>query len=152
MIIRRATVPSLTSDGRGKDNGPFESLRYSDAGGITQYGVYVETLQPGSRSSERHWHEREDEMLYVINGEVTVIENDGPHVLVAGDAACWAAGVANAHTVANRSSSPCTYLIMGTRLTHDVSHYPDVSKTLYTEGETWRLVAGDGTVLKSGRV
>lgn len=152
MIVRKATVPSITSDGRGPDSGAFESLRYSDAGGITQYGVYVETLQPGSRSSERHWHEKEDELLFVIAGEVTVIENDGAHVLRTGDAACWPAGVPNAHTVLNRSQAPCTYLIMGTRLTHDVCHYPDVNKTLYTEGETWRLVAGDGSVLKSGRI
>lgn len=152
MIIRKAAVPSITSDGRSKDHGPFESLRYSDAGGITQYGVYVETLPPGSRSSERHWHEREDELLLVLAGEVTVIEDDGPHQLHTGDAACWPAGVANAHTVVNRSDAPCTYVIMGTRLTHDVCHYPDVNKTLYTEGETWRLVAGDGSVLKSGRI
>lgn len=152
MIIRKAAVPVITSDGRVVDKGPFESLRRSDAGGITQYGVYVETLQPGSRSSERHWHEKEDELLFVIAGEVTVLENDGAHVLHAGDCACWPAGVPIAHTVANRSAAPCTYLIMGTRLTHDVCHYPDVNKTLYTEGETWRLVASDGSVLKSGRI
>lgn len=142
----------MTSDGRGPAHGPFESLRYSEAGGITQYGAYVETLQPGSTSSNRHWHEKEDELLYVISGEVTVVENDGPHLLRPGDAACWPAGVPNAHTVENRSSAPCAYLIIGTRLTHDVCHYPDIGRTLHTEGETWRLVEADGTVVKSGRL
>ena len=150
MIIRKANVDVVTKDGRAPEHGPFESLRYSDAGGITQYGVYLETLQPGSRSSNRHWHEKEDEMLFVIAGEVTVVENDGAHTLHAGDAACWPAGVDNAHFVTNKSSSPCTYLIMGTRVTHDVCHYPDIGRTLYTEGATWRLVERAGTVVKSG--
>jgi uncharacterized cupin superfamily protein len=127
-------------------------MRYSEAGGLTQFGAHVETLQPGARSSERHWHEKEDEFLYVLAGEVTIVENDGSHLLHAGDAACWPAGVPNAHTVVNRSSEPCTYLIMGTRPAHDVCHYPDAGRTLYTEGETWRLVAVDGTVIKSGLV
>ncbi len=151
MIIRKPQVAVATSDGRAPEHGPFESLRYSDAGGVSQFGVYVETLPPASRSSTRHWHEKEDEFLYLISGEATVIENDGPHTLYAGDAACWPAGVANAHTVENRSDLSCTYLIMGTRLTHDVCHYPDAQRTLFTEGETWRLVADDGTVLKAGR-
>jgi uncharacterized cupin superfamily protein len=151
MIVRRSAAKVVTQDGRSPEHGPFESLRVSDAGGLTQYGAYVETLHPGSRSSERHWHEKEDELLYVLAGEVTVLENDGAHVLREGDAACWPAGVPDAHTVENRSSTPCTYLIVGTRLQHDVCHYPDVGRTLHTEGETWRLVATDGTVLKSGR-
>ena len=152
MILRASQVPAIESDGRGPERGPFRSLRYSDAGALTQFGAYVETLQPGSQSSERHWHEKEDELVYVIAGEVTVIEDDGPHVLHPGDAACWPAGRANAHTVVNRSGAPCTYLIMGTRLTHDVCHYPDVGRTLYTEGESWRLVSADGSILKSGRI
>src|SRR5690349_9352887 len=118
MIVRRSQVPAIHTDGRGQAHGPFESLRYSEAGALTQFGAYVETLPPGSQSSERHWHEKEDEFLYVISGEVTVIENDGAHVLHAGDAACWPAGTANAHTVVNRGAEPCTYLIMGPRFTH----------------------------------
>src|SRR5712664_4262100 len=120
--------------------GASEWLRYSDAGGLTQYGAYVVTLQPGSRSSNRHWHEKEDEFLYVLAGEATVIEEDGAHLLHPGDAACWPSGVANAHHVVNRSGAPCSYLIVGTRVTHDVCHYPDIGRVLHTEGETWRIV------------
>ncbi len=151
MIVRKAQVPVVDQDGRGPDHGSFQSLRYSDAGGLTQYGVYVETLQPGSSSSNRHWHEKEDEFMYVLAGEVTVVENDGPQTLGPGEAACWPAGVPNGHTVQNRSSAPCSYVVVGTRVTHDVCHYPDLGRTLFTEGETWRLVAKDGTVIKSGR-
>jgi hypothetical protein len=95
MIVRRGQVrDEQGSEGRAAEYGAFECLRYSDAGGLTQYGAYVETLMPGSRSSERHWHEKEDELLYVISGEATVVEDDGAHVLHPGDAACWPAGVA----------------------------------------------------------
>lgn len=151
MIVRKTDVP-VESDTQGaSEHGAYEALRYSDVGKLTQYGAYVETLAPGSRSSERHWHEREDEFLYVLSGAVTIVEDDGEHVLSPCDAACWPAGAANAHHVVNRTSKPCSYVIVGTRLTHDVCHYPDAGRVLYTEGENWRLVSDDGTLIKSGR-
>ena len=119
---------------RAEHYGASERLRYSDASGLTQFGAHVETLQPGSRSSERHWHEEEDELLYVISGGATVIEDDGAHPLGPGDAACWPAGAANAHQVVNRSGAPCTYLIFGTRMAHEAIHYPDVGRVEYIEG------------------
>ncbi len=153
MILRKDKTPSdKGSQWRAKEYGPFESLQYSIAGGLTQFGAYVETLQPGSRSSERHWHEQEDEFLYIIAGEATVIEEDGPHILYPGDAACWPAGAPNAHCVLNRSDAPCTYMIVGTRVTRDICHYPDAKKVLHTEGDTWRLVDHEGKVLKSGTI
>ena len=151
MIVRKDQPPSDPGiDGRAERFGAFESLHYSDAGGLTQFGAYVETLQPGSRSSDRHWHEEEDEFLYLLSGEATVIEEDGEYLLRAGDAACWPAGSANAHQVVNRSDAPCSYLIVGTRTAHDVVHYPDVGRTLYNDDSTWRLLGSDGTLIKEG--
>ncbi len=64
MIVRKQTVArDVCDEERVKQFGGFELLRYSDAGGLTQYGAYVETLEPGAKSSERHWHENEDEFL-----------------------------------------------------------------------------------------
>jgi uncharacterized cupin superfamily protein len=135
---------------RAERFGAFELLRYSQLGGLTQFGAYVETLQPGSLSADRHWHEQEDEFLYVLSGEATVIEDDGAHVLGPGDAACWPAGTPNGHHVANRSEAPCTYLIVGTRAPRDVVHYPDDGRVLHNEGDRWRLLRRDGTLIKSG--
>jgi uncharacterized cupin superfamily protein len=148
LIVRR---DQLLADG---DSGePPEQLEYSDAGGLTQYGAYVQTLQPGDGSSERHWHEEEDEFLYVLSGEATVIEDDGPHRLRPGDAACWPASVANAHTVVNRSDAPCTFLIFGTRMARDVVHYPETGKTLYDEDGKWRLLrTEDGSRIDGGEI
>ena len=144
MIVRREGLRS------GRDGGR-EWWYCSDAGGLTHYGAYVETLQPGALASDPHWHEREDEFLYVLAGEVTVVENEAEVTLAPGDAACWPAGEPVAHTVANRSAAPCTFLIVGTRVTHDVCHYPESGRILRTEGEQWRIEGADGTVLKSGR-
>jgi len=144
MIVRRAGLRSGQEDGR-------QWYYYSDTGGLTHYGAYVETLQSGALPSDKHWHEKEDEFLYVLSGEVTVIEDQAEVTLRPGDAACWPAGEPVAHTVANRSSTPCTYLIVGTRVTHDACHYPESGRVLYTEGEQWRIEGADGRVLKSGR-
>ena len=149
MIIRKGQ-PS-TEQRQDREFGTMATAKYSDAGAITRFGAFVQTLQPGASSSVRHWHEQEDEFLYVLSGQVTVTENDGPHQLQPGDAACWPAGVANAHTVLNTSTEPCSYLIVGTRLSHDICHYPDVGRTLHTEGSTWRMVDSSGLVLKSGQ-
>ena len=143
MIVRRTGLRS------GQD-GPREWLYYSDTGALTQYGAYVETMQPGAPPAEKHWHEQEDEFLYVLAGELTVVEGETEAVLHPGDAACWPAGRPVAHTIANRSAAPCTYLIVGTRVTHDICHYPDSGRALHTEGEAWRIEAADGTVLRSG--
>ncbi len=149
MIIRKGQARSQKKD--EPNVGAMETASFSDTAGIKQYGAYLQTLQPGARSSTRHWHENEDEFLFVVSGQVTVVENDGPHKLEPGDAACWPAGVANAHHVLNESGQPCSYLIVGTRLTMDVCHYPDVGKTLYSEGENWRVEGPDGQVLRSGK-
>src|SRR5580765_8124314 len=138
MIIRKRAV--VGEAGPIPEFGPQTWAKVSDAGGLGQYGAYVITLEPGSRSSNRHWHEAEDEFLYMLEGEAIVVENDGEHRLARGDVACWPAGVANANQVFNKSDAPCSYLIVGTRVTHDVCRYPDLARTLYTEGETWRFV------------
>ena len=144
MIVRKAGLRSKQEDDR-------EWHYYSDEGNLTQFGAYVDTLQPGAGSSEKHWHENEDEFIYVLTGEVTVIENDEETVLRAGDAACWPAGVRIAHTVQNQSANLCSYLTVGTRVTHDICHYPGSGEVLYTEGEQWRIENADGKVLKSGQ-
>lgn len=150
MIIRKGQARTKTPD--EPNLGAMETANFSDTGGIKQYGAYLQTLQPGAKSSTRHWHEKEDEFLFVVLGQVTVVENDGPHVLEPGDAACWPGGEPNAHHVLNESGQPCSYLIVGTRLTHDVCHYPDVGRTLYTEGDVWRVEDATGQVLRSGKL
>ena len=87
MIIRsgKATV-EVASEQRARQNGMCSSAKLSDDGGLTQFGAYIETLEPGSRSSDRHWHEQEDEFLHMLTGTAIVVENDG--VLAGGCSQC----------------------------------------------------------------
>ncbi|MFI4934375.1 MAG: cupin domain-containing protein [Caulobacterales bacterium] len=94
--------------------------------GITQFGVNHTTLEPGSISSLRHWHEGEDEFVYILSGELTLIDENGAHPLNAGDFAAFPAGVANAHHLANRSSAAASFLSIGARKRgEETIHYPD---------------------------
>lgn len=144
MIVRRDPLPPSPDDGESPTR---RSL--GDAGGLTQLGVYLQTLQPGERTSERHWHEHADEFVYVVSGELTVIEDDGAHALGPGDAAVWPAGVANGHQVVNRSAEPATCLVVGTRMIRDVVRYPDIDQELHDVDGRWQLL-GNGTPLAEG--
>jgi uncharacterized cupin superfamily protein len=93
-----------------------ERKRLGNAVGLDQFGVNLTRLKPGMQSSQRHWHETEDEFVYVIEGEVVLCENDSETVLRAGDAAGWKAGVANGHCLVNRTN----------RNRNDRVVYPDI--------------------------
>jgi len=94
--------------------------------GLTQFGVNLTTLKPGAASALRHWHEGEDEFVYVLQGEVMLIEDEGETLLRPGDAAGFKAGVPNGHHLVNKSARDVVYLEIGTRLPRERAHYPDV--------------------------
>ena len=98
-----------------------------DAGGLTQFGVNLLTLPPGAWSSQRHWHEGEDEFVWVLSGEVVLISNEGEEILKAGDCATFAKGEKNGHHLVNRGKAPATVLEVGTRTPEDsdMCYYPD---------------------------
>jgi len=94
--------------------------------GLTQFGVNLTEIPPGSASALRHWHTKEDEFVYVVSGEVTLVANDGEQTLKAGMVAGFPAGVADGHCIRNLSGAPATILEVGTRQPGDEGHYPDV--------------------------
>ncbi len=94
--------------------------------GLTQFGVNLTTLEAGAKSSHRHWHAKEDEFVYVLSGELTLITNDGEQVLTSGMAAGFASGDENGHHLVNKSTAPATYLEIGTRSPDEDATYPDV--------------------------
>jgi len=100
--------------------------RLARAAGLTQFGVNVCTLKPGAASSQRHWHENEDELVYVLEGEVMLCEDEGETVLKPGDAAAWKAGIANGHRLVNRSNRDAVIMEIGTRAPAERAHYSDV--------------------------
>ncbi len=101
--------------------------RIGAAGGLTQFGVNVLRLPPGQWSSQRHWHSHEDELVYVLEGEVVLVTNSGEETLVAGDCAGFRAGDADGHHLQNRSKGMVVLLEIGTSAgDDDVTEYPDV--------------------------
>ena len=104
-----------------------ERRRLGDAAGLTQFGVNLLRLAPGSWSSQRHWHSHEDEFVYVLAGEVTLVSDDGEELLRAGDAAGFKAGEANGHSLQNRSATDALLLEIGSRNpAQDATIYPDI--------------------------
>jgi uncharacterized cupin superfamily protein len=97
-----------------------------DLVGLTQFGVNLTRLKPGAASALRHWHENEDEFVYVLEGELVLIEDEGGTVLRPGDAAGFKAGVANGHHLVNKTQRDAVYLEIGTRALAEQAHYPDV--------------------------
>lgn len=87
--------------------------RLAPAGGLTQFGASHVTLKPGAWSSQRHWHDDEDEFLVMLSGEAVLVEDEGGTVLRAGDCAAFPAGVANGHHLRNESESDCTFVVVG---------------------------------------
>jgi uncharacterized cupin superfamily protein len=119
--------------------------RLGEAGGLTQFGVNICRLAPGAGSSQRHWHEKEDEFIYVLDGEVVLLENEGETLLRAGEAAAFKAGVANGHHLLNRSGRDALILEIGTRAARERAVYSDLDMQLVIDESEDRFLHMDGT-------
>ena len=102
-----------------------EKRRLGEACGLTRFGVNLVTLPPDCQSALRHWHTLEDEFVYVLEGELVLVTNDGEQLLRAGDCAGYPAGRRDAHHFVNRSGAPARYLEIGNRQPGDTAFYPD---------------------------
>jgi uncharacterized cupin superfamily protein len=101
-------------------------IRIGDAAGLTQFGVNLCTLPPGTWSSQRHWHTRSDELIQVVSGEVVLVTDEGEEILRAGDWAGFKAGDTNGHHFQNRSDKDAVILEIGTRDAGDEAFYSDI--------------------------
>jgi uncharacterized cupin superfamily protein len=94
--------------------------------GLDQFGVNLAVLQPGAWSAQRHWHEREDEFIYVLVGTITLADDSGEHELTPGMCAGFKANTGNGHCLKNLTDKPVTYLEVGTRGANERAHYSDI--------------------------
>ncbi|MEO6747774.1 MAG: cupin domain-containing protein [Caldimonas sp.] len=145
--IDLAAVPERKGAGYPK---PFDApcasrtrRRLGDAGGLQDFGVNLMTLPPGGWSSQRHWHSDEDEFVYVLEGELMLVEGDGETPLQAGECAAFPRGSGNGHHLQNRSSAMAIYLEVGSRQPDDLTTCSDIDmKSSNADG---RFVHKDGT-------
>jgi uncharacterized cupin superfamily protein len=141
-------------DGRadGDPHWHFSADLLSDTGGLTQFGAFIETLPPSAHSSELHWHEKEDEFVYIISGTATLVEGDEKGALEtelkAGDAATFKAGDPTGHCLKNLSNEPVTYLVVGTRTINDHWHYPLKDEHVERNGKKRVVKNGKGEVIR----
>jgi len=125
-----------------------ERRRLGNAAGLDQFGVNMTTLKPGAASSLRHWHEKEDEFVYVLEGEIVLVEDDGEMVLRPGDAAGFKANCRNGHHLINRSNRDAVYLEVGTRSKYESVDYPDVDLKVVRDDAGMRYTHKNGEPYK----
>ena len=111
-----------------------EKRALGNAVGLKNFGVNLTTLPPGSWSSQRHWHAKQDELIYVVSGEVTLMTDEGETVLSAGMVAGFKAGDKNGHCLVNRSDRDAQVLEIGDRTPGDSAVYSDIDMQIY---DTW---------------
>ena len=122
-----------------------EKRALGDAAGLKNFGVNLTRLEPGAASALRHWHERQDEFVYVLEGELVLVTDAGEEVLEPGMAAGFPAGRACGHQLVNRTGLPALYLEIGDRTPGERAHYTaaDLAAVVDPEGR-WRFTHKDG--------
>ncbi len=112
--------------------------RLGDAGGLTDFGLNIMRLPPGNWSSQRHWHSHEDEFVFIVEGEVVLIEDDGETLLSAGDCAAFPKNTGNGHHMVNRSNADAIYLEIGSRHLDDMTTCADIDLKSANADGVWR--------------
>ena len=145
-IDRNAIVPNAGTRYPPPHDEPCkrrEWKRLGDAAGLTQFGVSLYRLAPGVWSSQRHWHSHEDEFVYVLEGELTLIEDGGETVLRSGDCAAFPKASGNGHHLINKSNAMALYLEVGSRQPDDLTTCSDID--MMSSNADGRFVHKDGT-------
>ncbi len=147
----RIDIDAIPLDSRTNYPEPFNRAvhgrhrkRLGNAAGLDQFGVNLCTLKPGAASSQRHWQHTEDELVYVLSGEVVLVEDGGETVLRAGDAAGWKAGVPNGHCLVNRSQQDAVLIEVGSRHAAETVTYPDIDLQMVRDEKGPRYLHKNG--------
>ncbi|PHP17999.1 transcriptional regulator [Sphingobium sp. IP1] len=137
--IDLAAIPQTNATGYPGDHALAVAGRYyrrlAPVTGLGDFGVSHVVLKPGAASSQRHWHEGEDEFVVMLSGEAVLVEDGGRTPMVAGDMAAFPKGVANGHHLCNESDADCAFLAFGRPSVSDC-HYPDID--LHLSGGVYR--------------
>lgn len=128
--------------------GDKRSLRLAQAAGLSQLGANLSTLAPGQMSALRHWHEVEDELVFVVSGTVTLVEEDTRTPLGPGEIAAFPAGVANGHHLINEGQAAAVILELASRAEAERAHYPDDDLVFSRDAAGRHFTRRDGTPIE----
>ncbi|NOR63602.1 MAG: cupin domain-containing protein [Rhodobacteraceae bacterium] len=121
--------------------------RVGAAGGLSQFGANIVTLPAGALSSLRHWHEQQDEILIVLSGELTLVDDNGETPLRTGDVCTFPAGEANGHQIVNNTSSDGSFFVVGTHTETETAWYSDLDMMVTVNKNDFRFTRKDGSPL-----
>jgi uncharacterized cupin superfamily protein len=146
--MKRIDLAIVPAESGGTYPRPFDEpcsaqscRRLARFAGLTQFGVNVTAIEDGAWSSQRHWHSHEDEFVWVLDGELTLITDAGEETLRAGDCAAFRRGDPDGHHLVNKSGRPARVLEIGTNDPQDRCTYSDIDMIADHRGYTHR----DGT-------
>ena len=148
-VLDIAEFPVRTGSGYPK---PYDSevkgrsnVALGNAFGLTQFGVNITSLEPGAWSSQRHWHENEDELVYALEGELVMVDDNGRHPLRPGQCAGFKSGNGNGHHIINESTKTAKFLVVGTRSKNAIGYYSDIDMMFVEDEKGLRFVHKDGS-------
>jgi uncharacterized cupin superfamily protein len=121
-----------------------EKRQLGDVFGLANFGVNLTRLAPGAISALKHWHSKQDEFIYVLEGEPTLVTQSGETTLRPGMCAGFKAGESIGHQLVNRTSEVAVYLEVGDRMPGDMGYYPDDDLEAYLENGSWRFRRKNG--------
>jgi uncharacterized cupin superfamily protein len=124
--------------------------RLARHGGLSLFGVNLTVIEPGSWSSQRHWHSHEDEFIWVVEGELTLVTDSGEELLRAGDCAAFRAWRGGWHHLINKSARLARVLEIGNSDTQDRCVYSDIDMTAGPGGAGYRHRDGTPNPPKAG--
>jgi uncharacterized cupin superfamily protein len=149
--VPKIDIDKLPADTRTGYPPPYDRVvvgrarkRLGNAVGLDQFGVNLTTLKPGAASALRHWHEQEDEFVFILRGEVILVEDGGETVLKPGDAAGFKANSRNGHQLVNKSGSDVVYLEVGTRSKYERVDYPEADLKVVRDDKGMRYTHKNG--------
>ena len=153
MLINPENIPEKITSNYPEEFKAFvagrSKKRLGDAAGLQNFGVNLTKLAPGSCSALRHWHTRQDEFIYILSGEITLVTDEGEQILTPGMAAGFPAGVADGHHLINRSNSEAVYLEIGDRTPNDEVIDPDDDLVAKDSLKGWAFTHKDGRLYTS---
>lgn len=128
------------------------SKRLGDAGGLTQFGANLVMLEPGAKSSLRHYHMEQDEFVMVTQGICTLVDDNGEHEMQVGDCAAFPAGDENGHHFINKTQAPAAFLVVGTRTETETAFYSDINMMVKMGPDGAAFTRKDGSALTTAEL
>lgn len=123
------------------------SLRVGDFGELTQFGANIVRLEAGAKSSLRHFHMKQDEIVIITKGSCTLIDDKGKHPMNTGDVATFPAGDENGHHFVNETDQAAEFFVVGTRTPTETAYYSDIDMMVNVEQKSFAFTKKDGTPL-----